>query len=139
MGSDDLNLRVLSTSSDNEKERKNASKVLRLLGRGRHWVLVVLLLSNVVSCRGSPPWSWASYSVKSPRVSRSIHKRAYRPFGHDVANGIQIVNESLPIFLDDVLGGGVRAVIVSTTMIVIFGEIIPQAVSYADRNVGRSS
>jgi hypothetical protein len=40
-----------------------------------------------------------------------------------------VVNESLPIFLDDVLGGGVRAVIVSTTMIVIFGEVIPQAVS----------
>lgn len=42
---------------------------------------------------------------------------------------LQIVNESLPIFLDDVLGGGLYAVIVSTTMIVIFGEIIPQAVS----------
>ena len=56
MGSDDLNLRVLSTSSDNEKERKNAGKVLRLLGRGRHWVLVVLLLSNVVST--SPPLDW---------------------------------------------------------------------------------
>lgn len=42
---------------------------------------------------------------------------------------LQIVNESLPIFLDDVLGGGLSAVIVSTTMIVIFGEIIPQAVS----------
>ena len=27
------------------------------------------------------------------------------------------------------LGGGVRAVIASTTMIVIFGEVIPQAVS----------
>ena len=38
------------------------------------------------------------------------------------------MNESLPIFLDDVLGGGLAAVIVSTTMIVIFGEIIPQAV-----------
>ncbi|WVW85649.1 hypothetical protein I302_107687 [Kwoniella bestiolae CBS 10118] len=86
MGSDDLNLRVLATSSSNPKERKAASKVLKLLSRGRHWVLVVLLLSNV------------------------------------------IVNESLPIFLDDVLGGGLYAVIVSTTMIVIFGEIIPQAV-----------
>lgn len=42
---------------------------------------------------------------------------------------LQIVNESLPIFLDDVLGGGLSAIIVSTTMIVIFGEIIPQAVS----------
>ncbi|OXC63835.1 hypothetical protein AYX13_06518 [Cryptococcus neoformans] len=86
MGSDDLNLRVLSTSSCNPKERKAANKVLRLLARGRHWVLVVLLLGNV------------------------------------------IVNESLPIFLDDVLGGGLSAVIVSTTMIVIFGEIIPQAI-----------
>ncbi|OCF39984.1 hemolysin [Kwoniella heveanensis CBS 569] len=86
MGSDDLNLRVLSTSSSDPKERKSANKVLRLLSRGRHWVLVVLLLSNV------------------------------------------IVNESLPIFLDDVLGGGLYAVIVSTTMIVIFGEIIPQAI-----------
>lgn len=49
MGSDDLNLRVLSTSSDDPKERKSAEKVLRLLQRGRHWVLVVLLLGNVVS------------------------------------------------------------------------------------------
>ena len=28
------------------------------------------------------------------------------------------------------LGGGVRAVIASTTMIVIFGEVIPQAVGH---------
>lgn len=38
---------VLSTSGD-EQEQKDASKVMRLLERGRHWVLVVLLLSNVV-------------------------------------------------------------------------------------------
>lgn len=49
MGSDDLNLRVLATSSDDPSERKQASKVLKLLAKGRHWVLVVLLLSNVVS------------------------------------------------------------------------------------------
>ena len=53
MGSDDLNLRVLSTSSDDPKERKAAAKVLRLLQRGRHWVLVVLLLGNVVCLRFS--------------------------------------------------------------------------------------
>jgi len=58
-----------------------------LLNKGRHWVLVVLLLGNV------------------------------------------IVNESLPIFLDGAIGGGVAAIVISTTMIVIFGEIIPQAVS----------
>jgi len=39
-----------------------------------------------------------------------------------------IVNESLPIFLDSALGGGIAAVVISTTMIVIFGEIIPQAI-----------
>jgi len=48
MGSDDLNLRVLATSSDDPSERKQAGKVLKLLAKGRHWVLVVLLLSNVV-------------------------------------------------------------------------------------------
>ncbi|KAH9172890.1 hypothetical protein EDB89DRAFT_1962930 [Lactarius sanguifluus] len=81
-----LHLRVLSTSSENEKERKDAAEVLKLLDKGRHWVLVVLLLGNV------------------------------------------IVNESLPIFLDSAIGGGVAAIVISTTMIVIFG-IIPQAVS----------
>ncbi|GAA5881080.1 hypothetical protein JCM3774_003005 [Rhodotorula dairenensis] len=85
MGLDLVNLQVLSTSGD-EQERKDAAKVMRLLERGRHWVLVVLLLSNVV------------------------------------------VNESLPIFLDSILGGGLGAVILSTTLIVIFGEIIPQSI-----------
>jgi len=41
----------------------------------------------------------------------------------------QIVNESLPIYLDTALGGGFPAIAISTTAIVIFGEIIPQAVS----------
>ncbi|KAI0700473.1 hypothetical protein BC835DRAFT_1502579 [Cytidiella melzeri] len=86
MGLDELHLRVLSTSSEDPKVRSNAVKVLRLLNKGRHWVLVVLLLGNV------------------------------------------IVNESLPIFLDEALGGGIAAIAISTTMIVIFG-IIPQAVS----------
>ncbi|KAH8101433.1 hypothetical protein BXZ70DRAFT_891863 [Cristinia sonorae] len=85
MGLDELHLRVLATSSADPVERKNANTaVLRLLTKGRHWVLVVLLLGNV------------------------------------------IVNESLPIFLDDALGGGLAAIVISTTMI---GIIIPQAVS----------
>ncbi|TFY63465.1 hypothetical protein EVJ58_g3232 [Rhodofomes roseus] len=87
MGLDELHLRVLSASSDDPVERKNAQKVLSLLTHRRHWVLVVLLLGNV------------------------------------------IVNETLPIFLDSALGGGLAAVAISTTMIVIFGEIIPQAAS----------
>ncbi|SJL11935.1 uncharacterized protein ARMOST_15349 [Armillaria ostoyae] len=79
MGLDELHLRVLATSSENPVEMRNAKKVLSLMRKGRHWVLVVLLLGNV------------------------------------------IVNESLPIFLDSVIGGGVAAVALSTTAIVIFG------------------
>ncbi|WFD00644.1 cell agglutination protein Mam3 [Malassezia yamatoensis] len=84
MGLDMVNLQVLLTSGT-ESERKNAAKVLRLLERGRHWVLVVLLLGNV------------------------------------------IVNETLPIFLSE-FGSGVSAVIISTVLIVIFGEIVPQSI-----------
>lgn len=85
MGLDMVNLQVLS-SSGSEREQKDALEVLRLLEKGRHWVLVCLLLSNV------------------------------------------IVNESLPIFLHSVLGGGLSAVVASTALIVVFGEIVPQAV-----------
>ncbi|KAK0445604.1 uncharacterized protein EV420DRAFT_920435 [Desarmillaria tabescens] len=87
MGLDELHLRVLSASSDDPVEKKNAKKVLALMQKGRHWVLVVLLLGNV------------------------------------------IINESLPIFLDGAIGGGVAAVVISTAAIVIFGEIIPQSLS----------
>ncbi|KAJ6602172.1 hypothetical protein B0H10DRAFT_2081154 [Mycena sp. CBHHK59/15] len=38
-----------------------------------------------------------------------------------------IVNESLPVISDPVLGGGVQSVVVSTVLIVIFAEIIPQS------------
>ncbi|CAG8549887.1 9385_t:CDS:2, partial [Diversispora eburnea] len=40
-----------------------------------------------------------------------------------------LVNETLPIIMDDVLGGGgIWAILVSSMLIVLFGEIIPQAV-----------
>ncbi|KAI9137430.1 hypothetical protein BKA69DRAFT_1032612 [Paraphysoderma sedebokerense] len=39
-----------------------------------------------------------------------------------------IVNETLPILADSIWGGGWPAIVLSTTLIVIFGEVIPQAV-----------
>lgn len=48
MGQDEVYLKVISTSGD-ASERKYARKVLRLIGRGKHWVLVTLLLSNVIT------------------------------------------------------------------------------------------
>lgn len=85
MGQDSIYLQVLS-GDPTEPQHKNAKRVLSLLKKGKHWVLVTLLLSNV------------------------------------------IVNESLPVVLDRTLGGGVAAVVGSTVLIVIFGEIVPQSI-----------
>lgn len=48
MGQDEVYLKVISTSGD-ETEQVNAKKVLKLIDRGKHWVLVTLLLSNVIT------------------------------------------------------------------------------------------
>ncbi|KAL9603799.1 MAG: hypothetical protein Q9219_000908 [cf. Caloplaca sp. 3 TL-2023] len=85
MGQDEIYLQVIRTSGEGA-ERKHAARVLTLLERGKHWVLVTLLLGNVIT------------------------------------------NETLPIVLDRSLGGGWPAVLGSTVLIVIFGEIIPQSI-----------
>lgn len=85
MGQDEIYLQVIATSGEGS-ERKNATKVLKLLKKGKHWVLVTLLLGNVIT------------------------------------------NETLPIVLDRSLGGGWPAVLGSTVLIVIFGEIVPQSI-----------
>ncbi|KAI5861345.1 DUF21-domain-containing protein [Durotheca rogersii] len=85
MGQDEIYLQVISLDPE-EPQRKNAKRVYDLLMRGKHWVLVTLLLSNV------------------------------------------IVNETLPVVLDRCFGGGVAAVVGSTVLIVIFGEIFPQSI-----------
>jgi len=48
MGQDEIYLQVIATSGEGS-ERKNAKKVLNLLKKGKHWVLVTLLLSNVIT------------------------------------------------------------------------------------------
>ncbi|KAI0477190.1 hypothetical protein GGR56DRAFT_636209 [Xylariaceae sp. FL0804] len=85
MGQDEIYLQVISLDLE-EPQHKNAKRVFDLLGKGKHWVLVTLLLSNV------------------------------------------IVNETLPVVLDRCFGGGVAAVVGSTVLIVIFGEILPQSI-----------
>lgn len=82
---DEVYLQVIQTSGEGP-ERKNAASVLNLLKHGKHWVLVTLLLSNVIT------------------------------------------NETLPIVLDRTLGGGWPAVLGSTALIVIFGEVVPQSI-----------
>ncbi|KAJ1646126.1 hypothetical protein LPJ64_002364 [Coemansia asiatica] len=41
--------------------------------------------------------------------------------------GNTVINETLPIVMDSILGGGVMAILVSTASIVVFGEILPQS------------
>jgi metal transporter CNNM len=53
MGQDEIYLQVIKTSGDGA-ERKHAARVLRLLKRGKHWVLVTLLLSNVITNESLP-------------------------------------------------------------------------------------
>ena len=48
MGQDETYLQVLAASGDGA-EKKSAQKVLGLLKKGKHWVLVTLLLSNVIT------------------------------------------------------------------------------------------
>ncbi|RXK36611.1 hypothetical protein M231_06152 [Tremella mesenterica] len=42
--------------------------------------------------------------------------------------GNMIVNEALPVVMDGVIGGGIAAVALSTVLVVIFAEIIPQSI-----------
>ena len=48
MGQDETYLQVIATSGDGS-EKRHAAKVLALLNKGKHWVLVTLLLSNVIT------------------------------------------------------------------------------------------
>lgn len=48
MGQDETYLQVLAASGEGA-EKKHAEKVLGLLNKGKHWVLVTLLLSNVIT------------------------------------------------------------------------------------------
>ncbi len=47
MGQDSIYLQVLSTD-DTDPQQNNARRVYNLLQKGKHWVLVTLLLSNVI-------------------------------------------------------------------------------------------
>ncbi|EJU04262.1 DUF21-domain-containing protein [Dacryopinax primogenitus] len=76
---------------------------------------------HVLSVSGSP---------KQKKYARQI--MPIRKNGHLLLTTLlianMIVNETLPVVSDNVLGGGVEAVVISTVLIVIFSEIIPQSV-----------
>ncbi|KAF8431694.1 hypothetical protein L210DRAFT_3415529 [Boletus edulis BED1] len=75
---------------------------------------------NVLSISGTPQQK--QYAAKIKPIRKNGHLLLVTLL---LAN--MIVNESLPIISDPVLGGGVQSVVVSTVLIVIFSEIIPQS------------
>ncbi|KAJ5772183.1 hypothetical protein N7520_002712 [Penicillium odoratum] len=83
MTQDEVYLRVIELSGD-AIDQQNAKKVLALLSRGKHWILVALLLGNAIT------------------------------------------SEALPVVLDQFLDGG-AAVLISTALVVVFSDIIPQS------------
>ncbi|TBU40660.1 hypothetical protein BD309DRAFT_966933 [Dichomitus squalens] len=75
---------------------------------------------NVLSVSGTPKQKL--YANKIKPIRKNGHLLLVTLL---LAN--MIVNETLPVIADPVLGGGVQSVVVSTVLIVIFSEIIPQS------------
>ncbi|RDB21713.1 hypothetical protein Hypma_011126 [Hypsizygus marmoreus] len=75
---------------------------------------------NVLSISGTP--KQREYANKIMPIRKNGHLLLVTLL---LAN--MIVNESLPVIADPVLGGGFQGVVVSTVLIVIFAEIIPQS------------
>ncbi|KAL0956171.1 hypothetical protein HGRIS_002331 [Hohenbuehelia grisea] len=76
---------------------------------------------SVLSISGTP--KQREYAAKIMPVRKNGHLLLVTLL---LAN--MIVNETLPVISDPVLGGGVQSVVVSTVLIVIFAEIIPQSI-----------
>ncbi|OBZ67229.1 Metal transporter CNNM4 [Grifola frondosa] len=75
---------------------------------------------QVLSISGTPKQK--AYAAKIQPVRRNGHLLLVTLL---LAN--MIVNETLPVISEPVLGGGPESVVVSTVLIVIFSEIIPQS------------
>ena len=98
---DEIYLQVIKTSGEGS-ERNHAAKVLRLLKRGKHWVLVTLLLGNVITNETLPIVLDRSLGGGWPAVLGST---------------VLIGKNSRASFW-----------ILSDRLTVIFGEIIPQSI-----------
>lgn len=80
MGQDSVYLQVIS-QDPTEPQQKNAGRVLRLLEKGKHWVLVTLLLSNVIvnEVRPSRPRSQLLPSTSGLEKKTTLLTLYHRP------------------------------------------------------------
>lgn len=93
MGQDEIYLEVLRNSGD-EKEQLYAGKVLRLLKRGKHWVLVTLLLSNVITNETLPIVLDRSLGGGWPAVVSSTALIGRRPISQSLSKYANIIQSS---------------------------------------------
>ncbi|KAJ3823149.1 hemolysin [Lentinula raphanica] len=101
MGLDELHLRVLAAASDDPREKQDAQEVLRLMNRG----------TVAFECGQSSEWFSLINLIQEPAW--------------------QITNETLPIFLDGALGGGLPAILISTASIAPVAYPIARILDYA--------
>ena len=98
MGQDEIYLRVIATSGEGS-EQQNAKKVLKLLKKGKHWVLVTLLLSNVITNETLPIVLDRSLGGGWPAVLSStvlIGTPFLRDFAFSLLTGVVIFGEIAP-------------------------------------------
>lgn len=127
MGQDEIYLQVIQQSGE-PSERKAATKALSLLRRGKHWVLVTLLRMCFNALFIFFFFNKTVSNIKTTIISFFFFFH-FCPYCNPFLVSNVVTNETLPIVLDRVLGGGWPAVVSSTVAIVIFGEIIPQSIS----------
>ncbi|KAJ1871966.1 hypothetical protein LPJ55_003485 [Coemansia sp. RSA 990] len=120
--------------TDAQIQRTSTSYALKLLA-----CMVLVLVGGLLAGLTLGLMSLDSTNLRILATSGTEQQRMYakriqplRQNGHwllvTLLLGNTIVNETLPIVLDSVLGsGGVSAIIISTASIVLFGEIIPQS------------
>lgn len=140
MGLDETNLHVLMASGS-PKEQFHAETVFGLLSRGKHWVLGELFTLLLFFCpHYSDPIKYlvpqdllrtATKRTKATKQNKGKCTAVLTNFRYfcwlfrslvTLLLGNVIVNETLPVVLDSELGGGVVAILISTLLIVIFGE-----------------
>lgn len=94
MGQDEIYLQVIATSGEGS-EKRNAAKVLRLLKQGKHWVLVTLLLSNVITNETLPIVLDRSLGGGWPAVLSSTVLIGMWPALHPLASAANSLQSSL--------------------------------------------
>ncbi|KAJ3008517.1 hypothetical protein HKX48_008488 [Thoreauomyces humboldtii] len=140
---DARDLIVVSSHNPEAKEKAKGHQPIEPFSPRFWWTLgltiIMVLVGGVFAGLTIGIMSLDTTNLEILRNSGSPSERAHakkiepiRKHGHWVLTtlllGNVVINEALPLLFDSLVGGGVYAVIISTALVVLFGEIIPNAV-----------